>query len=397
MSFIKKLFSKAKKSNDEMDSIQSDNLSHLSYDEIAGKQVSYDTTQSAINSIEDNCGQIVETSRQLEDMKVEYQAVTSYLADIQRIELMPKDQREELNHAARRILALSKDREKFQNQTKKLTEEQCKHISQYEDIMPAELKKMMKNETYNSTIKKDMHYLEGEKGALSYQKEETLENQDFLKRIGIIMCFMVTSLFVIFIMITMMMEADMILPFLLTVVLALVSAIYIFSKSNSNRQNLIIVEAKLNKAISLLNKVKIKYVNSTSELDYTYQKYMVNSYAELNYLWELYLKEKEEQRHYKKSSIELESYHEELIRLLKHHEVADPEIWMYQAEAILDEKEMTELKHRLNTRRQKLRKRIDYNNNLKEHSINEIIKYMNKKPDYQEEVRKILNKYKIEL
>lgn len=397
MSFIKKLFSKVNNKKNENESSQSDKLSNLSYDEIAGKQVSFDMTQSNSNTIEDNCGQIIETSEQLEDMKVEYQAVTSYLADLQRIQLMPKEEREELNHAARRIINLTKERDKYQNQSKKLTDDQFKHITQYEDILPAELKKMMKNETYNSTIKKDMHYLEGEKGALTYQKEEAIENQAYIKRIGVLSCFMVCTLFILFIIINSTMEADMMIPFLLTVVMALVTAIYIFTKSSSNRQNLTLIEAKLNKAISLLNKVKIKYINSTSELDYTYQKYMVNSYAELNYLWELFIKEKEEQRNYKKSSLELESYNEELIRLLKRFEVADPDIWMYQTDAILDEKEMSELRHRLNTRRQKLRKRIDYNNNLKERSINEIMKYMNKKPDSKEEVMKIVRKYKIEL
>jgi hypothetical protein len=179
--------------------------------------------------------------------------------------------------------------------------------------------------------------------------------------------------------------------------MALGSILYIFVNARTNKRDLILVERKLNRAISLLNKVKIKYINNTKELDYTYQKYMVNSYAELNYLWEQYLKAKEEEKHYQKNSDELEFYNKELIKILRVNSISDPDIWIYQAAAIVDSKEMVEVRHRLNVRRQKLRERIDYNNSLRQNCIDAMNNYINKSAENKKEVSDLIRKFGIDL
>lgn len=398
MSFLKKLFSgKNKRNNKKNKKIEGKAISDLSYDDLDEKQINYDSILDRTNFIKENCEQIVDTTRQLDEMKVEYQAVTSYLSDMQRIEILPHEEREELNAVARKIITLTREKANIKNSTRTITDVQFKNIEKYEDEMPSVLKKMMRNETYSSTIKKDMHYLEGEKGSLSYQKEETLDNQIYLKKIAITTCVMVTILFLVFAYIQNIYEADIQIPFLLTIVMALISAIYIFTKAGSNRNNMKLIDKKLNKAITLLNKVKIKYINNTSELEYSYQKFMVNSYAELNYLWNQYIKAKEEEKHYLKNTQELDYYNDKLVKFLKKYDIADPDIWIYQTIAIIDNKEMSEVRHRLNVRREKLRERIDYNNKLKERCIKDLSKLLEQKPESREEVLKCLRKYNIEL
>jgi len=164
-----------------------------------------------------------------------------------------------------------------------------------------------------------------------------------------------------------------------------------------NRKESKLAELKLNRAIQLLNKVKIKYINNRNALDYNYQKYMVESYEEFYCLWELYLKTKEEEKRYRQNTELLEQYNRQLTLELKLYELTDPEIWIYQAIAIIDNKEMVEVRHRLNVRRQKLRERIDYTNKIKEHSIEEIQKILDKNPGQKEEIIKLLERFGINL
>ena len=361
------------------------------------KQINYDFTQDSTSFLTDHCELIMENARQLEELKVEYQAVTSYLTDMQKVDRIPAEEREELNNVARQIITLTRERAKYQNGTKKITDIQFKHIARYEDVITSELQKMMKNETYNATIKNDMRYLEGEKGSLHFQREETIENQNYLRKIAIAACVLVSLLFLMFLIVESVFEANTQIPFIMTILMGLVSAVYIFVNSGTNKKDVKIIESKLNRAIYLLNKVKIKFINNTNELEYTYQKYMVNSSTELNYLWEQYLKAKEEEKHYQKNSDELEYYNKELIRTLRSHKIVDADIWIYQAVAIIDNSEMVEVRHRLNVRRQKLRERIDYNNSMKERSINAITKYIEKDPESKAEVVEIIRRFGIEL
>ncbi len=361
------------------------------------KKVNFGSSSDRGNFIIDNCEQIIETGKQLEELKAEYQAVTSYLADIQKLDRLPEEDRQFLNDTAKKITVYTKERSKHQNKARKITDVQFKNMARYEDVLPAELKKMKKNEVYQDTIKTDMKYLEGEKGALSYQREEIFSRHNYLKGIAAATCIVVLILFTVFILVQNSTKADMQIPFLMTIALAAISAFYIFINSGSNRKEMKVTELKLNKAIGLLNKVKIKYINNTNELDYSYQKYMVNSYAELQFLWEQYLKAKEEERVFNKNMEQLEYYKKDLVKELKSQDLKDPDIWIHQIGALIDSAEMDEVRRRLETRRKKLRDRIDYNNSLKDKSIRDIQQFINERPENLEEVTEKLRLYGIYL
>ncbi|MDF2589228.1 MAG: putative rane protein [Anaerocolumna sp.] len=361
------------------------------------KTIKYDSVVDRARFLTDQCEQILETSRQLDEMKVEYQAVTSYLTDIQKIDHIDLEEREVINDTARKIITITRERAKYQNNTRKITDSQYKHIAKYEDILPTEMKKMRENEAYHNTIKTDMQHLEGEKGSLYYQIEEIDSKQNYLKKIATATCVLVSLLFVLFVIVNRLYEANIQIPFLMTVVMAFIAAIYIFTNSKNNKRDMKLAELKLNKAIGLLNKVKIKYINNTNALDYSYQKYAVNSYAELLFLWEQYVKAKEDEKLFKRNTEELQRYNRELVRNLRRYGLDDPDIWVFQAVAIIDNKEMVEVRHRLNVRRQKLRERIDYNNKLKDKSIQAINEFLSKNPDKREEVTEAIKKYGIYL
>ena len=72
-------------------------------------------------------------------------------------------------------------------------------------------------------------------------------------------------------------------------------------------------------------------------------------------------------------------------------------MWVHQAIALLDPKELVEIRHRLNVRRQKLRDRMDYNTNTRKQSIDNIQEILKKRPEAREEIIQVLNNYHIEI
>ena len=342
------------------------------------------------------CNDIVESARQIDEAKVEYQAVTSYLADIQKIENIPIEDKTEIEDAARNIHNLTKERSIHQDKKRiKISDSQYRLMEQYEDVIPDEIVKMKRNEEYNIIVKNDMRNLEGEKGSITYQQEEIINQQHFLKIISIVTSLIVFGLFALFIFFSLQYDKDMTVPYILTIIMAAISAFYIFNEARKNRYNMIMAEKKISKAINLLNSVKIKYINITNLLEYSHNKYMVNSSSELQYLWEQYMKAKDEEKRYQNNTELLNYYNETLIKSLKRYQINDPDIWIHQAIAIIDNKEMVEIRHRLNVRRQKLRERIDYNSKLKEENMEEIRGVLKKNPEYKEEVIKVLKGYEI--
>lgn len=348
--------------------------------------------------IKDNCEQIIEATRQIDEARVEYQAVTSYLTDMQRIDRIPIEDRQDIDDAARKIITLLKERAKYQNRKNiKISAAQYKQIELYEDEISEQIVNMKQYEEYNIIVKNDMRNLEGEKGSLLFQKEEIIHQQKYLKGLAILTAVIVISLFALFFTLATVLSKDMVIPYILTIIMAAVSLFYICYEARRNIYEMKRTEIKSNKAIRLLNRVKIKYINTNNWLDYVYSKYMVNTSSELNYLWEQYVKAKDEEKRYKDNTDLLNYYNETLIAGLKGYKIADPEVWIHQAIAIIDGKEMVEVRHRLNVRRQKLRERIDYNTKLKEDSTKDLQDMTLKNPEWKPEVIKILSEHDIHI
>lgn len=342
------------------------------------------------------CEQIIEAARQNEEAKLEYQAVTSYLTDIQKIERIEGEEREDLVDTARNLVTLSRERHEYQNKREiKLSEKQYKYYEKNEIKLPEDIKKLEEYEAYNTKIKNDMHHLEGEKSVLKHQKKEYAASQRYLKKIAIITSILMVTMFALFYVLDSVAGKDMQLPYLLTVALAGMSGLFIFLEGRKNAYNLKLAQIKLNKAITLLNTVKIKYVNSTNCIDYTCKKYSVNSALELRFQWEQYCKAKKMQLELVRNTEKMNEFNIKLMDQLKHYEVSDLDIWTYQAAALIDSKEMVEIRHRLNLRRQKIRERIEYNTGIKEKGFAQLSNLVEKIPEAKQEVAKVLEEYHI--
>ena len=191
-----------------------------------------------------------------------------------------------------------------------------------------------------------------------------------------------------------LMEMNTQIGYLLTAGVAAVAITVIYVKHMDAKRDLRRVENGINRIILLQNKVKIRYINNTNLLEYLYLKYGVQSRQELENLWKDYQLEKDEREKIRRAEIDLDYSEQELLGMLKCYQIKDPAIWLHQTEAILDPKEMVEIRHNLIIRRQSLRRRMDYNKEVVAGtSQKEIKQLVEKYPQYAKEVMASVDEY----
>ncbi len=389
MGFFRNLFQRKKKNGQGTESPQEQRL--VLRDGI------YGTPEEREGFLNNCCDLINEAKHQRFEAKKEYEVVTSYLADIQKIDLMPAQAKKSVEDMARKIVSLNEERQKMQKIPPKITVAQRLALEPYEDTILEEIKKMEEQEAYLQVVNSDIRYLESEKASLDFELEDIMDRDEQGKKI-----LKATSAFIIVFLIFLFIlqeaaEKDVRVPFLLTIAFGIIVIAYFYFSNRKNQYELKVAELKMNRAIMLLNKVKIKLVNCTNLLDYLCEKFHVNNARELRYHWQEYMRIVEEERRFKKMVDSIDFYTEELIRDLKKNGVMDAAIWGYQVEALVDPKEMVEVRHRLNVRRQKLRQRIDYNNNQEELARKSLHTFRERHLEYDTETRLILAKHEVEL
>lgn len=343
--------------------------------------------------VQECCESIAETDRQVEETKKEYEKVTSRLTDIQRIDRIENAERETMLEICKRIMRLTQERNQFKNRSLTITESQIRRLDRYEDTLDLEVRKMYDAETYQRAIESDLKHLEQEKKKLHQEQKEIVERQGALKGMAQILILLIVSLFVLFAVIYYALNVDMTYPYMGTILLAAVSATVIFMESNHNRSGNVLVGRKINKAISLLNRVKIKYINNRNVIDYNREKFHVKNAADFEKQWIEYRRAKEYERKFQENTEQLNHQQELLMDLLNSYQVSEPELWLSQTLAIIDQREMVEIRHALNVQRGKLRERINYNEDVKRDLLGRIDQVMEEFPQLKEEMVGIIKKY----
>ena len=153
------------------------------------------------------------------------------------------------------------------------------------------------------------------------------------------------------------------------------------------------MENGIGRIIKLHNATKIRYVNNTRLLDYLYLKYNVTSAGEFGKTWHQYQEEKEERLSYQQAEKELDEYQKELIHILRRYHVEDPMVWLHQTAALLDKREMVEIRHNLIQRRQKLRRQMEYNEDLAAAAQQEVKTLAEEFPSYAREIMEMVSQY----
>lgn len=389
MGFFRNLFQRKKKTVQETVSSQEDRL--VLRDGI------YATPQEREGFVKSCCDLINEAKRQQLEAKQEYEVVTSYLADIQKIDLLPERSRKSITDMARKVISLNNERQKMQKVPPKITIAQRLALEPYEDTILEEIHRMEEQESYLQSINSDIRYLESEKASLDFELQDVMEREENGKKLFKIAGGFIIVFLVFLFALQELAEKDIQLPFVFTIAFGIILIAYFYFSNRRNQYDLKVAEKKINRAIMLLNKVKIKYVNCTNLLDYLYEKFHVHDAKELHYHWQEYMRIVEEERRFQKTNESIDFYTGEIVQELKKNGVTDAEVWGYQIEALVDSKEMVEVRHRLNVRRQKLRQRIDYNNNQEEMARKSLRTFRERHLAYDNETLLILAKNEVTL
>lgn len=338
---------------------------------------------------------IQEAKRQCEGIKFEYGQVTSYLKDIQLIDQAPEEEKETLLTAANTIVELTRERKKLQKREYKFSDAQRRALENNENTVQGDIKKLLDYEELQMKIKHDLRQLDGEKNLLLSDKKDIIQRQTMLKTVGKCLTALMVATGAMLMVLALCFKLDIGIPFVIAVGIGFVLAAVVLNEARKNRIDMVITEKKCNRAIFLSNRVKIKYVNNVRTLDYMYHKYQVRNATELDFVYRQYLQAKREWARQRESSIRIHENNQILLAELKRFGVKDCDIWLGQVLALVDAKEMVEVRHELNVQRGKLREQLDYNTGVMEECLEEMDKIRNQKPEYAVEVEQILSGRKI--
>ena len=334
--------------------------------------------------------QMIELTQEVESEKSEYRMVSAYLGDIQMMEEMPKEERDKIQEVAANVVQLNAARTEFHNSAKKHSDAQFAMLEQQEREVPDAIRRLASNEMYRDTIERDMKYLEREKSEWVMRREFLVEQRTKLKNLLYIWVGLAVTAAVVIGILQFLMKMDMYYGWMALVFVTAIAIALTYWKIQDDGAEIAIAEHNRNRAVVLLNKVKIKDVNIVNAVDYVCEKYHVRSSAELNEQWEYYMEAVREREKYQRTNEDLDYFNGRLVRLLRQYQFYDAQVWVNQAAALVDPKEMVEVKHGLIARRQKLRSRIEYNLGVVAEQRKEATQLLDKVGNMRPQVEQIL-------
>lgn len=350
------------------------------------------TKEQMLQYAENCCDQMIMCQKRLETAKKEYGEVNHYLTDISTIENLEGEKKENLIFEAKRIETLKEDKKSCKSSAAKMSEKKYEYISSHESEMPKILKELKESEDEFQAVKADLHNIEGEKSALKYERKLCIQRMNVLRKLLKLVLLLTAILLAAFAYGQYKGEYDYTIGFYIVIVTAMAIIAVIFSVNQNQTRKLKITELKLNKAIGLLNRYKLRYVNIKSSLDYFYQIYGAANSYELSNLWRIYLTSKKEREAYFTMSDNLYKSVENYMSIINSLNLYDSSVWNYQTKAVINREEMDIIRETLYRRRESLRKNIDYNNEVIYRSKEKIKELIEREPSLSEDILAMLDR-----
>lgn len=341
----------------------------------------------------DLCEQMINTAKDLEDAKAEYDLVTSYLTDVQTIEDLKDEEKAPIVACATHVAKLDKERSEFLKTERKLSDTQFAQMQEEEDQLPGIIKRLKSNESYLDAIKKDLAYLEGKKLEWGMLRTESIRTQKIMRKSACYLFASFATLMALLGILSWYLKTDLMLVMTIAAIVAVLAGGYILIRYQDAIRDIKKADVNRNHAISLENHVKIKYVNIKNAVDFTCEKYHVRNGYELQFIYEQYQEEAREKAKFRKTSDDLDYFSKSLIQKLSRLDMYDARAWLNHANAIVDSRELVELKHDLITRRQKLRARIEYStasiSNMRQEALRNVHRINHCGPQIMQIIRQI--------
>lgn len=357
------------------------------------RNINVDDAVAREQYVRDCCEMMSSASADVERQKSEYQQVMRSLADLDEINALPVHDRNQVILKAKKIVKIEDEEAKYVRPTRKITEAQYHHMEQLEDEIPEILEKIQKDEEYQMLVRRDLNFLEGEKGAIAYQRKEERNKAQNARAWSLVVIFSACMAAIIMLIMnkTVHMDIQMGLVILAGCFALAITGIFV-SFTNAQRE-ITRANRKLNRTITLQNTVKIKYVNITNVLDYNYAKYGIMNSHELGYMWEKFQEEKASRLHDSDVEERMDTARKELYQLLKHYHISDPSALVYKARVLTDPREEENERREMIVMRQRLKKGIDFELYNLENAKAEIGSLVKEYPQYAKQILEIVSQY----
>ena len=339
------------------------------------------------------CDLMAECTDEIESASKEYKYVTDYLRDCEIIDQIPDDSGSRLIRAAENVIRIMDKSQIHTTKLGRISETKYNQMLNIAPEMPRALEELREHEDYREIVRDDLKKLEGEKVSRQFMRSDARVKELSCRNIAVITIFATAFVMIILLLMKFMFEMNVMPGFIIAAALGSITLALSFSSFVNARSIEKHLTSQLNPIIGKQNTIKIKSVNIQNLITYEYGKYHVNSSEELSYVWGLYETEKAERELIRRMSHELDAAEEEFKRELLNINVNFPTLWLHQAEAVADKREMVELRHELVARRQGLRKRIAYNTDNREAAKQEVQDLVMKYPNYANEILDIVGSY----
>lgn len=341
-----------------------------------------------------NCmEQIAEASKEIDLLNGEYSLVTTYLTDMEEIEALPDGPKQEVEKIAHQLESLEKERNRYLGKKDRMKDSDFFRMRKQENEVLEGIQKLREAEKYHQLVKADLKRLDRERHAYHFRKNELANSQTNLRGMAVIFISALVACLGMLAVLQFGFEMNTYVGYFITILTAAIAITVVCVKYLDADKEILVVERAISKLIQLQNKVKIRYVNNKNLLDYLYMKYGVESVEELENRWESYQEEKEQRKQFAEAESKTEFYQLELVKVLRKLRISDPDRWIHQVKALLDKREMVEIRHELILRRQSLRSQLDYNNRVAQTAKDEVMSIVKEHPEFAAEIMEMVEKY----
>lgn len=329
-------------------------------------------------------------ARNLADTKREYAIVTEYLSDCETIAALPPERLAVIQSTAEMIDTLNGRRDEYMNRPRRISDAKMHEFDMRGDEIPDAINRLIKDEKYQDTLKRDMGYLEGEKLRWVLNRSDMFDEMKKLR----IASFVVLGIFGACMLAMMIMslgfDMELNIFFVVAAFIALAAGLIIIVRYQNDIMTLKIAGKNADKAIAMLNKVKIKYVNITNAVEYERNSFQVKDSREFLLQWEDYQEAVREREKFKDANTDLEIYTKRLMKLLSELDLYDSGVWLDMPSVLYRTGDMVERRHELFVKRQKLRDQLNSYIDAMNYQRKDIKRLLNKYPEYAGEVGDIL-------
>ena len=356
--------------------------------------LSYFSEPDMIEYIRGQCEVMEDATHHIDEVMVEYNNITEHFKDIELFENAPEVLKQQIAYLAEKVDNLTVDRRIVKSGEAKLSNNAYHRMETYEEEIPKMIEYIASEEEYYDALKNDLRMLEGEQMSLRMEARSLKKRQINIRQSCIIMLACFAIVYCVFLVATIASENQMnILVFFIVTVIGAAMALGSFALMRYTRREVAVTEIKLNKATNLLNKTKIKFVNTSNVLDYEYTKFRVNDADELSRKYQCYIEMKAEQQEILRMTASLNEAENDLLGKLNKLGMNDSLVWLSQAKALYNHNEMVEIRHDLSVGRQKIREQIEYNEKRIQSSKTNIKRIMEKYPQYMKATMEILDEF----